>query len=599
MSHAAVHERERRSPRRGADAGFTMLEIVVAIAILGVAMAAAGPQMVASVQASSTAKLVARAKGVMQGQLDAMRTLPFRVSPTAGDHRDLLDTYYRDLTPPSAAPACLQGAAAGPRTASTGYVSWTDGGRCPYEPAAGAFYRTVIAPGTADLPAGFALVLDTTFVAPTANPTVLVPAAGYNTQRAGLDTPPSSQVGVTATVLYPLHGGWKPITAYTQIAARTATDLRIKLDARATAVEIGAGRISGEGLTLTGGQLDLAGSLSTTSRARANLSAFRASSSLTGRQEGAALAVEAPYANAVPITAGADDPTAVCTATCWAPSSIPSFVAAADNGLPRVGVPTLPGLLDPVQTQVPETLTRSGFQFLAENPTLPGLSSTLVSMDPRPAGYTAGNLVQSLYNCAFSGTGTPSHLTASGYLNSTDDRATANPLAAEACGGAHADMIRVFPTSFAPDGLLRITVRSAAHCRVAGIGHTPSTDVSYRAEVQYWTWTPDPLAPYGGGAGHGDYVSAGVITPTTTDDPLAAISLATPVSDTAVLGDYIESITGLTHDRVTAAGAGHVAEVTIPAVVAVQTQPVAGAANPGTAVSIAVGAASCRAEDNR
>jgi hypothetical protein len=343
----------------------------------------------------------------MQGQLDAMRTLPFRVSPTAGDHRDLLDTYYRNLTPPSAAPACAQGAVAEPRTTSTGYVSWTDGRRCPYEPATGAFYRTVIAPGTADLPAGFALVLDTTFVAPTTNPTVLVPASGFDTQRTGLDTPPSSQVGVTATVLYSQHGRWKPITEYTQITSRTATDLRIKLDARATAVEIGSGRISGEGLTLTGGQLDLAGSLSTTSRARANLSAFRASSSLTGRQEGAALAVEAPYANVVPMTAGAGDPTTVCTVTCWAPSAIPPFVAAADNGLPRVGVPSLPGLLNPVQTQVPETLTRSGFQFLAENPTLPGLSSTLVSMDPQPAGYTAGNLVQSLYNCAFNGTGSP------------------------------------------------------------------------------------------------------------------------------------------------------------------------------------------------
>jgi hypothetical protein len=343
--------------------------------------------------------------------------------------------------------------------------------------------------------------------------------------------------------------------------------------------------------------LDLTGSLSTTSQARATLTAFDSASSLTGRQDGAAVAVQAPYANPALISAGAGGP-ASCESTCWAPSVIPPFLTAADHGLPRAGIAGLPGVLTPVQTQVPETVTHSGFDFRGEVPTLAGLTSTLVSMDPLPYGSGVGS-VGGLTNCAFSAAAAPSHLTASGYVNSTDDTATADPFAVEACAGAHTDTIRVLPTSFAPEGLIRIAARSAARCRVAGIGHTPSTEVSYRAEVQYWTWTPAPLGMLGIGEGHGEYVSAGAITPTSTGDPLAAIPLSTPVSDTAVLGDYISSITGLTRDRVTAAASGHVAEVTIPALVAVQTQPVAGMANPGTGVSVAVGAASCRAEDNR
>jgi hypothetical protein len=50
-------------------------------------------------------------------------------------------------------------------------------------------------------------------------------------------------------------------------------------------------------------------------------------------------------------------------------------------------------------------------------------------------------------------------------------------------------------------------------------------------------------------------------------------------------------------NQVTASAANNVAQVTIPALVTLQTQPVAG--NAATAVSIAIGASSCRAEDNR
>jgi hypothetical protein len=99
--------------------------------------------------------------------------------------------------------------------------------------------------------------------------------------------------------------------------------------------------------------------------------------------------------------------------------------------------------------------------------------------------------------------------------------------------------------------------------------------------------------------GYGTNVSAGVITPTTTVDPLAAVSLAVPVSDTATLGDYLGSWAGLTAGGVQRSVAGHIASLTVPALVTLQTTPVRGAGDPASAVSVAVGASSCYAEDNR
>lgn len=592
--------RRRRALSRH-EGGFSLLEVIVAIALLGIMMAAIGPQMVTSIRASGTAKVVSQAKGLLQGQLDAMRTLPFRVTPTAGDHRDLLDTYYRNTIAPTTAPNCGTTGENPPQAGWSGFVSASSGARCSYEPAGVPMYRKVLAPGTGDIPSGFAIVLDTVFVSPGTTPTVLPPTTGFDSQVAGKDRPPSSQVGVTATVLYRDHAVWKPVTVYTQIASRTPSETRIKLDARGTAVEVGSSRLTGEALTLAGGQLDLTGSLSTTSQARANLTAVTAASSLTGRQSGAALSVSAPYTNLANLNVSSGSLGAGCSDPCWGLSAVTPFVVAADNGLPRAGVNGLASLLNPVQT-----LSADGFRFKAETPTVAGLrqDEPLVSANAIPTvGSVLPDLVGSLNNCAFSLTAPASQVTGSGYINSTDELAPSNPLSVEACGGAHASVVRVLPTTLAPDGLIRISARSAARCRVTGVTHTPSTEVSYRAEVEYWRWTPGvtllgvEITP-----GHGEYVSAGVISSNPTLHTFSGIPLDAYVSNDKRLGDYIESVTGLTADRVTRVTAGHVAEVTIPALVAVQTRPVVtgtGSLVDGTAVSVAVGASSCRAEDNR
>ncbi len=593
---------------RWRDRGFSTLEIIVAITILGVLLAAVGPQFVSSNRATNRAKLISQAKGVLQGQLDAMRALPFRVAPAAGDYLDVLDTYYRNTTAPAAAPVCgSTGSPSQPLASWTGYVSAASSARCGYEPT-GAFYRYVVAAGTRSLPANIAVVIDTQFVSAATPSAVLVPVGTYNSQLAGRDRAPVQQVGVTATALFSDHGVWKPVTVYTQIASHTPATPQIKLAAGATAIEIGSAAAGGaEALTMTGGQMELTGSLFNTSEAKASLTSMGAASSTSGRQSGAALAVSAPYTNIVNLDAGQGELVSGCSSICWGATVLTPFVLSADNGLPSAGVAGIPGLINPVQTLLPDNLTRDGFRFRTGSVDLPGLSPDLVTLDatpPVPELLTnlAPSLIGGLYQCAPSLTGPLSHVTASGYLNSTDETAPTGPLSVDACGAARTNVIRVMPTASAPDGLIRITVRSSARCQVSGAAHTPNATADYRAEVEYWQWTPTLL--FLGlpvlGTGVGGYVSAGVITPTTSTDPLGSVNLANVwVSDTNHLGDYIESWAGLTSAGVQKSVTGRVASLAVPAVVTVQTKPVRGADDPASAVSLAVGASSCYAEDNR
>ncbi len=347
------------------------------------------------------------------------------------------------------------------------------------------------------------------------------------------------------------------------------------------------------------------GSLFNTSEAKASLTSIGAASSAAGLQTGSSLSVSAPYTNIANLNTGQGDLVAGCSSICWGASVITPFVVSAANGLPRAGVEGIPGLINPVHTLLPDVVTRDGFRFKTGSVSLAGLDTDLVTLDA-PLASEVGDLVPSLvgglYQCALSLTGPTSHVTASGYLNSTDETAPTGPLSVDACGAAKNNVVRVLPTSTAPDGLIRITARSSARCKVSGVAHTPSVTKDYRAEVSYWKWTPALLDIFGIVLfpGHGEYVSLGIIDENTSTDPLAAVNLSTiRVDDTRYLDDYIESWAGLTTSGVAQSTSGRVASLTVPAVVTVQTKPVRGAGDPASAVSIAVGASSCYAEDNR
>ena len=145
----------------------------------------------------------------------------------------------------------------------------------------------------------------------------------------------------------------------------------------------------------------------------------------------------------------------------------------------------------------------------------------------------------------------------------------------------------------APRGVVLVELqRAVARCLVESTAHTASTSFDYKAVVKYW----DGAA----------YQTAATVTPATTSDPLDLIDLATtPVGGSKFLGDYISSWSALTGAEVTANATGGQADVKIPGVVTISTQPVRDDANepdaldPTSALSVTVGALSCSAMDAR
>jgi len=90
---------------RSQDSGFSLVEILVAIGVLTTVMVALLPQLIVGIKSTGTARLVSQAKGVAQGQLEQMRSMPFFLSKSINGV-DLLDTYYPKRTETSPAPVC-------------------------------------------------------------------------------------------------------------------------------------------------------------------------------------------------------------------------------------------------------------------------------------------------------------------------------------------------------------------------------------------------------------------------------------------------------------------------------------------------------------
>jgi prepilin-type N-terminal cleavage/methylation domain-containing protein len=579
VSHSpSLRRAVRSSIRDGRADGFTLVEVIVSLGVFLVVMAALLPQLVVALKSTTTARLVSQAKGVAQGQLDAMRNMPFHVGPDAGDHIDVLDTYYRDLALPDSAPSCESGGTFNePQTTWSGYVP--DGAaRCSYEPA-GPMYRKVINPVTAPGFGTFAVVVDTQFLSPTTPPSPVTPPSGYDSQDSGKDTPASSQVGVTVTVVYEARGTRRPVTTYTQISRRNPTAARIRAEASVTAVEMGSSTPTDGPLSLSAGLVNISGALFHTSRVTANLAATTAGVSSGTQGSGASATAVAPPTVTAPLTTAAEGALGTwgCDYACWGATQVGPFSVTAQDGLPRAGTPGTP-----LQVLIPEGASRGGFTF-GNGSTDPGLelSPPLVTMDTTVPAPTSG-----VEDCSPSGSGSPSLVTATGYVHTTPDTDGTNPLAVDACAVAQTSPVSLFPTTFAPTGVVRILLSHAtARCTVSGDTHAPTTDYGYSAEVQYWN-----------GSG---YETAGVITPETTSDPLESVPLTTSVGNGHILGDYIASWSALTADKVRVTTSPGTAAVTVPGVVTVASQPVRGVDDPASMVSVTVGALSCRAEDSR
>jgi hypothetical protein len=233
----------------------------------------------------------------------------------------------------------------------------------------------------------------------------------------------------------------------------------------------------------------------------------------------------------------------------------------------------------------PATAYRTGLALSAPLVRLNGAAT------PAASGLSA--------TCDAGSAGANAYVSASGFARSTAMDASVSPATTQACARTRASTISVFPTSFAPNGVLQIDLEySSAMCTLTGITHAPDVSYDYRVRVRYHDGSGGDLA----------YREAADIRPTLTD-PLSAtlVPMSTPVGGGHVLGDYVSSWSALLDNQVRKTRTAGMAAVRIPGVLSITSQPVrsidplvaTGPPDPSSSVSLTVGAVGCSVEDSR
>jgi hypothetical protein len=212
-----------------------------------------------------------------------------------------------------------------------------------------------------------------------------------------------------------------------------------------------------------------------------------------------------------------------------------------------------------------------------------GLTPPLVRVDSAAVATASGTT-----STCTPGTGTAAYVGASGYVRTTAGAGAG----VEACVIGRSSSISLFPTGFAPDGVVQVELRQGvARCQVSGTTHTATATADYEAVVRYRTVS-------------GGYQVAATITPSTTSDVLSAVPLTTLVGGGHTLGDYIASWSSLIPGKVVKTQIAGLAEVQLPGVVTIASQPVrkdnvVATGDPTSAVSLTLGALKCSTLDQR
>jgi hypothetical protein len=560
---------------------------MVALGIFMVVTAAVVPQMIVGLRAAATARDVTQTKGVGQAQLEKMRDMPFYVGQSAGDYRDVLDTYYRNTTPPSVTPSCAATTVTAlPPTTWSGYVAAAPTGtHCSWEPS-GPLYRKVINPVEAPGLGVFSMVVSTQFLSSATPPVAVAPPSTYNSQLALKDAPPSPQLGVTVAVFYPANSGFRSTVTFTQIEQSNALESFLTSEAKASTVRITSALNADTTFLEQLGVINLSGELFTGSRVVATAAAGTAGTSLGEQISGAVKNLVAPADSSASSSTvgGVALPSSSCSYMCLGGTTVDQASARASDGLPTAGTASAP-----IRAIIPDGANNDGFRFsngsagtrLKLDPSKP-----MVSLDTSTPGSMPG-----VNGCAATGPTVSSYLTATGFLGATGSSVTA-------CATAQTNTIRLFPTTFAPQGIVRIQLdRATASCGLTKPLSTvvPSASAGYAASVSYYNGS--------------DYSAPLSLSSAQTIDPLASATILNQaVAPDLTLGDYISSWKSLVSSEITASAAGNVAEVNLPGAISIVTKPTREGvatgvgpyqADPTSVISFTVGAVSCRASDFR
>lgn len=313
------------------DSGFSLIEIVVAMGLLGVVLVASLPMFLSMVRSTGVTKQQTQAKNLSQERLEQVRDLRFHVANQNGPYLDLLDVYYTDARTGYARPAVTVGS----DTLTGQYVS--TGGGTNGEPAA-PYYRVAIG-ALAGAP-GFSQVVTAQFLGPdglTPVPRTRFENA-YNSQLPGVDSPPTLTLGLTVITTWDQAGQTKRFRTYTQVTETRPDRPVIQSQARAVAVELSSTAADGSGLVLQGGVASLDGSQSSGSAVSGYTTGALARRSGTSVVEGRKATFQLPTNPVVLSDAGsgaAQTSGGACTWFGFGRTSVDNVTGDVAGGLPK------------------------------------------------------------------------------------------------------------------------------------------------------------------------------------------------------------------------------------------------------------------------
>ena len=565
-----------------------MVEILIALVLFGIAAAGTAPLLIKALDATQTGKLNTQAKNLLQQRVESMRNLPYHVATSAGPYIDLLDTYFRDATGAGANTACSSVVY---RSAAYAVVAERNSYVCR---------RTTLA-----LP-GFTEEVRAQFV--DQNGAVIVPISTYNSQSATNDVPVSNTLKVTVVETWTKAGKTKTFSTTTSIGSASTGTPQIVAQIRDSVVSI-ATTLDDSALPRTvqfdGGLINASAGLSTGATANALLQ-----SALTTYSSGETSAGQAsgyldapPDVTAVQTVSGAGSSGAPCAAgvACFGAGTVTGITGTASNGVPRVGTAAVPlkaylaksgaagtrgfAFGNAPTGSVQNVLTRIGVQQAGSPPTAANPTQLVRSVQGASnAGYDA--------TCTGAGVATSSadFLAATGYITSTGGAVHA----VTSCATATSRRIDIMPTSFAPNGVVQVTLDYAGIQCNAAAGATGTVSATFRGSVVY--------TPYGGSPVTVTFQNGQATSPLTP--ALLTKSAATGGVKVGVdgsgnplwLGDYVQSWGS---GALSTSTVSQAANATLRAFT-LTTVPTRDADTIGTSrVNLTVGSMTCEARDNR
>lgn len=556
----------RSSRRRLRDSdGFTLVEVLVALTLLGVVAAAVLPLLLIGARASTLVKFEALAKNVAQERLEQMRQLSYQVDRQNGPFIDLLDKYYPDRTP-----AVGTGA---------GWVASTATNRLPGEPTTGAFYRVVfpdVVPGTTSTQ-----TVASQFLRSDRVPVADAAFANYSSATSGTDAAPSYFLGVTVVTTWEVAGKTKSFEVFTQITDQGSKESLIASQARATVLRVDSAAPDASALSATVGEVNIDGRLGDGSSAAVKAEAGRATRGSTAPL----LAANQEAFSPATAPAGTPSMSAVTTgASCgygaFGRSAVAGISASTDGGLPKVPV-------DVGTTTAPATTASSALMANSGGGACGtfGFGNLSTTYDPALLLDAAAPLVK----VRDQATGSGAVLQGKGWVNASVETA-ASPFVAAGASASMTQEVHLLPATFVTDGGGVVSVQlQAAGLTCLSTGAAPTA--SYTAAVRYWN---------GADNARQTLVTRTWSSGSPSPDPLATLDLAAyPVQVVGgvvqkTLADYVGSwsFANALSEGSTNGVAG------LDAAIRVTTKAVR-LAEPASSIGLRLGVLSCVADDNR